>query len=402
MTSSHTLTHSYYSAFYAEKGFRFLEQIAKDYTLPDNLVVFSVMHCYEGTLPYLNVLCQLADHVVFIPKQATFCNNSSLLNTIETIENCQTVEPGFDKIALRDPACCVELIRRYTKEGQAFLILDHGGYFAQGAEAILEAFSKECVGITELTANGVAKYRNRHLLKPLVSVAHLSIKTPADYEASECIVHYTDQILREAFGLKLNNQGFLSIGVIGSGNLGRGICKTLQGKGIHDLYVSDQDPRRLTAMPRNGIQVCSTETMLNHCNLIFCCTGNGALHTAHLQSRRENLFVATVTSADDELNLPELVHNGTLRYIGGNTLVKEYKNQHEASIYLLAGGESANTPFKTGMGDPTLYLFEAAHLLAGLQLASQNHSYAAGIQALSAQDEIFIAEQWLRFFYHYS
>ncbi|QUJ67542.1 NAD(P)-binding domain-containing protein [Photobacterium sp. GJ3] len=401
MTSTHTLTHSYYSAFYAEKGFRFLEQIAKEYTLPENLIVFSVMHCYEGSLPYLNVLCQLANRVVFIPKQATFCNNSALLGTIESIENCEIADSAFDKIALRDPTRCIELIREHTREGQDFLILDHGGYFASGAEAVLEAFGPQCVGMTELTANGVAKYRNRHLMKPLVSVAHLSIKTPADFEASECIVHYTDQILREAFGLKLNNLGFLTVGVIGSGNLGRGVCKTLQGKGIHELYVHDQDPRQLTAMPRNGIQVCTTETMLEKCNLIFCCTGNGALHTSHLQNRQGNLFIATVTSADDELNLPELIESGTLTYIGGNSLVKEYKNQLGASIYLLAGGESANTPFKTGMGDPTLYLFEAAHLLAGLQLASKNHSYASGIQALSVQDEIFIAEQWLRYFYNY-
>ncbi|UIP27986.1 NAD(P)-binding domain-containing protein [Photobacterium sp. TLY01] len=402
MTSTHTLTHSYYSAFYAEKGYQFLEQIAQTRMMPKNLIVFTVMHCYEGSLPYLNVLCKLADHVIFIPKQATFCNNGTLLNTISSIPNCDVVTAGFDKIALRDPMRCLTLIEQYTQPGQAFLILDHGGYFAQGVEAIFERYYEQCVGIAELTANGIAKYRNRHLIKPLVSVAHLSIKTPADYEASECIVHYTDQILREAFGLKLNNLGFLTIGVIGSGNLGRGICKTLQGKGIHEIYVSDQDPRQLTALPRNGIQVCSTETMLKHCNLIFCCTGNGALHTAHIQSRRENLFIATVTSADDELNLPDLVQQGTLKYIGGNQFITEYQNRHGASIYLIAGGESANTPFKTGMGDPTLYLFEAAHLLAGLQLSSQSHSYASGIQALSAQDEIFIAEQWLRFFYSYT
>lgn len=135
--------------------------------------------------------------------------------------------------------------------------------------------------------------------------------------------------------------------------------------------------------------------------MLFCCTGNGALPEALLDSLDKSVFIATVTSADDELRLPELIKSGALVEVGGNKLVREYHTRNKQSIYLLAGGESANTPFKTGMGDPTLYLFEAAHMLAGLQLLEEENSFTAGIQALSETDEIMIAERWLRHFYNY-
>lgn len=255
--------------------------------------------------------------------------------------------------------------------------------------------------MTELTANGLYKYLNSNLNKPLVTVSHLSIKAPADYEASECIVHYSDQILREEFGLKLNNDNFLKVGVIGAGNLGRGVIQYLKGKAISNILVADIDPRKLTQFPRNGVQVSSIERLVSECNMIFCCTGNGAIPEALLDSIPDNRFIATVTSADDELKLPQLITNGALTEVGGNRLVREYQTRNGRSLYLLAGGESANTPFKTGMGDPTLYLFEAAHMLAGLQLLNQPERFKSGIQPLSDSDERAIAKQWLQHFYSY-
>ncbi|KJG55083.1 S-adenosyl-L-homocysteine hydrolase [Photobacterium kishitanii] len=395
------LTHSYCSDFYAEHGYQFLKQVAQDYSVPPNLVIFSVMHCYEGSLPYINVLAQLAHPLVFIPKNATADANPELLKTINQIANCQIVNPSYNKESLRDPLHCEALIRQYISHDSPFLILDHGGYFANASEHLCHVFQQQLVGITELTANGLYKYCNKNINKPLVTVSHLSIKTPADTEASECIVHYSDQILREEFGLKINNAGFLRMGVVGAGNLGRGIIKHLQNKDICNIHVFDQDPRRLTQFPRDGVNVCSLEYLIQQCNMVFCCTGNGALTAEIFDHLTQPLFITTVTSADDELRLPELVTQGVLTEISSNQLVKEYQTRNGVCVYLLAGGESANTPFKTGMGDPTLYLFEAAHMLAGLQLLNQPQQFTDGIQALSDNDEIMIAQQWLTHFYNY-
>ncbi|MGF1835392.1 NAD(P)-binding domain-containing protein [Photobacterium sanguinicancri] len=395
------LTHSYYSDFFAHKGYAFLKKISMDYTPPSNLVIFSVMHCYEGSLPYINVLAELADSLVFIPKSATAEQNQTLKETIQTVPHCNIVDDRFNKQSLRDPQVAEALIRQSISADSQFLILDHGGYFSHAIEHISQVFSEQCVGITELTANGLYKYLNKSFDKPLVTVSHLSIKAPADYEASECIVHYSDQILREEFGLKINNDEFLKVGVIGAGNLGRGVIQYLKGKGISCIQVADIDSRKLTQFPRNGVQVSSLERLVSQCNMLFCCTGNGALPEGLLDSLDKSVFIATVTSADDELRLPELIESGALVEVGGNKLVREYHTRNKQSIYLLAGGESANTPFKTGMGDPTLYLFEAAHMLAGLQLLEEENSFTAGIQALSETDEIMIAERWLRHFYNY-
>lgn len=51
------LTHSYYSDFYAAKGYDFLKKVAQSYSTPDNLIIFSVMHCYEA--PCLISMCWL-------------------------------------------------------------------------------------------------------------------------------------------------------------------------------------------------------------------------------------------------------------------------------------------------------------------------------------------------------
>lgn len=395
------LTHTYYSDFFATKGYAFLKHIAEQYPTPKKFTIFSVMHCYEGSLPYINVLAELAENLVFIPKSATATGNQSFKTTIEALPTCSVVSEAYNKQQLRDPLVAEALIREHIDADSQFLLLDHGGYFSHAIEHLCDVFREQLIGVTELTANGLYKYLNSNLNKPLVTVSHLSIKAPADYEASECIVHYSDQILREEFGLKLNNDNFLKVGVIGAGNLGRGVIQYLKGKEISNILVADIDPRKLTQFPRNGVQVSSIERLVSECNMIFCCTGNGAIPEALLDSIPDNRFIATVTSADDELKLPQLITNGALTEVGGNRLVREYQTRNGRSLYLLAGGESANTPFKTGMGDPTLYLFEAAHMLAGLQLLNQPERFKSGIQPLSDSDERAIAKQWLQHFYSY-
>ena len=395
------LTHSYYSDFYAAKGYDFLKQVAQSYSTPNNLIIFSVMHCYEGSLPYVNVLAELAHQLIFIPKGATASGNSTIKKTIEKLPSCSIANDTVTKAQLRDPLFAEAFIRQHITADSKFLLLDHGGYFSHSIEHLGSVFQEQLIGITELTANGLYKYLNCSMKHPLVTVSHLSIKAPADYEASECIVHYSDQILREEFGLKLNNDGFLKVGVIGAGNLGCGVIQYLKGKSIGNIYVADIDPRRLTQFPRNGVQVCSIERLIRECNLIYCCTGNGAIPEHLLDTISDNSFIATVTSADDELNLPTLIANGSLTEVGGNKLIREYQTRKGHRLYLLAGGESANTPFKTGMGDPTLYLFEAAHMLAGLQLLCEPERFKSGIQPLSESDETAIAEHWLRHFYNY-
>ncbi|WP_318452618.1 NAD(P)-binding domain-containing protein [Photobacterium leiognathi] len=396
------LTHSYCADFYADHGYQFLKTLSQTHTIPDNLVIFSVMHSYEGSLPYINVLAELADKLVFIPKDATLGATPGLLTTISTIPHCHVVSTQNNKAYLRNPAHCEAMIRQYIDAETPFLILDHGGYFSYAISHICETFQEQCIGITELTANGLQKYLDKPLSKPLVSVSHLSIKMPADFEASECIVHYSDQILREEFGLKINNSGFLKTGVIGAGNLGRGVIKHLKAKGITNIHVADFDPRKLTQFPRDGIKACSINHLVEHCNMLFCCTGNQSITPEMIDNLSQPMFISTVTSADDELHLPDLLANGVLTEVHSNALTKEYKNKQGHSVYLLAGGESANTPFKTGMGDPTLYLFEAAHMLAGLKLLDNPRQFKRGIQALSEKDEMMIAEQWLKHFYHYT
>ena len=395
------LTHSYCADFYADHGYQFLKKLSQEYTLPNNLVIFSVMHCYEGSLPYINVLAELADKLIFIPKDATVGANPELLTTIKKIPRCHVVATHNNKAYLKNIEHCEMLIRQHISPETPFLILDHGGYFSSSIAHICDTFKEQCIGITELTANGLQKYINKSIPKPLVTVSHLSIKAPADFEASECIVHYSDQILREEFGLKINNSGFLKTGVIGAGNLGRGVIKHLRSKGITNIHVTDIDPRKLTQFPRDGIQTCSSKYLVEHCNMLFCCTGNQSITPEMIDALSQPMFISTVTSADDELHLPDLLQQGVLTEVKTNRLTKEYKTRHGHSVYLFAGGESANTPFKTGMGDPTLYLFEAAHMLAGLKLIKDATQFKPGIQSLCEDDEIMIAERWLRHFYHY-
>lgn len=395
------LTHSYCADFYADHGYQFLKKLSKEHSLPKNLVIFSVMHCYEGSLPYINVLAEIANKLIFIPKDATVGANPELLNTIKNIPHCHVSTTPNNKEYLKNPAHCEALIQQYIDEDSPFLILDHGGYFSFGISHICHVFSEQCIGITELTANGLQKYLDKPLTKPLVTVSHLSIKAPADFEASECIVHYSDHILREEFGLKINNSGFLKTGVIGAGNLGKGVIKHLRAKGITNIHVADIDPRKLTQFPRDGIQASSIQHLVEHCNMLFCCTGNQSITPEMLDTLSQPIFISTVTSADDELRLPELLQQGILTEIKSNALTKEYQTRNGHSVYLFAGGESANTPFKTGMGDPTLYLFEAAHMIAGLKLINQPDQFNDGIQSLSEHDEMIIAERWLQHFYHY-
>ncbi len=393
-------TPSYHDDRFSSHGYEFLKQISSPYQAAlHSTTVFAVMHCYDGSLPYIYALSNMVKRLVIIPKQSTIKRNQHVLEHLKSLPNCDIASHLVNKLSLQHSEFTQTFIDKHC-DGP-FLILDHGGYFANASQHFQAQFKQRCHGIAELTANGYYKYQQSNVTTPVVSVSHLSIKKPADYEAAECIVHYCDHVIREQFGAKLNNAGFFNIGIIGAGNLGLGLIKYLQGKGIADLSVADYDPRKLTMLTREGLKVRSIKQLVNDCNLLFCATGNGAIPPSLYQDLQPDTIIATVTSADDELHLPQLEREKVIVKDGETDWLTQFQTQNGRTFYLLAGGDSVNTLFKTGMGDPTVYLFEAAHMLAGIQLAYEPERYSVGLHHIDELSERFIAAEWLSHFYDY-
>ncbi|MGL6259233.1 NAD(P)-binding domain-containing protein [Vibrio sp. WXL210] len=400
MSSSFSMP-SYYNGSFSELGYQFLANIAKPYSQQaKECVIFAVMHCYDGTLPYIYALADNCSKLVIVPKQSTMKNNQHVVESLASFPQCVIADRGINKLSLNDNGICEQFIEQHT-QGAPFILLDHGGYFAQASAHLADCFGKQFFGAAELTANGYYKYEKVELKTPVVSVSHISIKKPADYEAAECIVHYCDHVVREQFGAKLNNSGFYNIGVVGAGNLGLGIVKYLQGKGISNLQVSDADPRKLTMLTRDGISVRSIKQLVSDCNFIFCATGNKSIPSELYRYLQPHSVITTVTSADDELGLPSLIEHGHITLKNETPWLCEYQSESGNPFYLLAGGDSVNTLFKTGMGDPTVYLFEAAHTLAGLQLLSPSSQWKPGLHKIDELNERMIAIEWLHHFYDY-
>lgn len=137
---------------------------------------------------------------------------------------------------------------------------------------------------------------------------------------------------------------------------------------------------------------------------------------------KNGTILATVTSADDELKLQSLVADGVLMLnpdppkFGPNPEVTQYVIVSTGNtLYIIADGDIPNASLRTGIGDPSMFLPEAAQLLAtGLILSggqslksglatglilSGGQSLKSGLQGLDLKTEKLLAERWLDCFY---
>ena len=315
----------------------------------------------------------------------------------------------IDKSSLRDPSRAIDFVRRVVGK-QPFFISDHGGYFAHSANRLCGAFNAAAdgpkfLGFTEYTHNGHERYK-RHaqdVNRTIISVAELALKSPADREAGETVAHVVDHKLRQATGCKAtNNRDLVQVGIIGYGRLGESAAEAFTGMGVKEIWIAEDRVQRLIKAARKELVPRSIDDICQNCNVIISATGNAALKPHHYDMMREDVFLATVTSPDDELDIDALTSEGVLVFESMRDEIATYRiRDTQKHVHLIANGEAANTLCSSGIGDPTLSLPQAAQIVANLYLTRFSDTLKPGLQELPHVLEDRVSFEWLQHFYGY-
>jgi adenosylhomocysteinase len=270
------------------------------------------------------------------------------------------------------------------------VLVDIGGYFAEGLPAIAQVFGDRLRGTLEGTANGIAKYLRsgaaRH--SPLISVADSSLKYPENHLIGTSIVFSVEAVLRDN-GQVL--QGFQAA-VLGFGRVGRSVAAALRGRGI-STYIFDRDPVALAEAAAQGYPVSrQLPDVLRMAGVVVCATGNQSLKGSDFSLLRDGAFVATVTSGDDELDLSAL-ESGYLVKPQPPHLTR-YASANKC-FYLINEGQAVNFLHSAVVG-PAIQLIEGEKLAGVITLA--NFDLAPGIHLVDESLRQVVASAWLDHF----
>lgn len=274
--------------------------------------------------------------------------------------------------------------------GKNVVVLDIGGYFASSIDDIAAQSSAKILGVMEGTENGVQKYERASHRVPIVTVARSPLKLPEDYLVASSVVFSIEAVLREGAEILQTR----SAAVIGYGRVGSSVAEILRGRGISTV-VYDNNPIKLAEAAARGFRACRRlDDALAFSSLVVCATGNRSLDLAGFAMLRDGAVVASVTSADDEINLPALVPGYVAtRLSEGMTQYQENRSGDLGRrFYLIANGNAANFLHGAVIG-PAMQLIEGEKLAAVRELI-QGGVRPGRIGELSEQTRVEVARIW--------
>lgn len=307
-----------------------------------------------------------------------------------------------------------EIIRRYAaniikkavpvKSNERIVIIDIGGYFAPCLKMIHDdvGLRDRLIGIVEDTENGHQKYEEvvQDTRYPIVSVARSELKKTEDYNVGKSIVEAAGTIIRTDAHTMLERMPM--VGVIGFGKIGRSIAEHLRQKNIREIVVYDLDVIRQMEASSIGFKVTSREGLLRQSDMIFCATGRKSLEGFDFYNLKDNVFIASCTSSDDELDLLLLKRKAKKAEIKKQTYISKYYLD-EKRVNLIYDGNAVN--FVHGaVNGPYIYSVQAGLILAAIALINGSIKPMAHnmIQEITRDDMSNIANVWLKNFENYS
>lgn len=352
-----------------------------DEQLPNGVSIVAVAHLLRGTLPYIDGLARLGtvSSVLAKPKSIN-ADELSLIGERYRVD-------VLNRTLFQTPAYVVRLLKEIVRT-ERFLIADIGGYFAPHIDQITELVGPKLLGIVEDTENGLQRYERSPTTKvPVISIARSEIKASEDYLVGEWVVFSAEALMRE-FGSILN--GRLAV-VIGYGRIGRSIARHLQMRGVTTTIV-ETNPIRAIEAKAHGFIIREKHEALRRGNVFFCATGVGSLLGDDFLELRSGSYVASVTSAEDEL---DLTYTRETYQVASVTDHIERFERPGQFFYLLNSGDAVNFVHKGGLG-PFIAPVQGEILAAVTALIREG--LKPGIQELEYGAKIAVAREWLKIF----
>lgn len=372
----------------------FFEKVLKDFAVqqPDSKLAFITVNHVVSTLPhYISALKQVGRIITIIPKSSFvddrvkkyILNQGYDLSKI-TKENIQ-----------ENPQAIVEFIKQNLNEMEKLVIIDIGGYFAPCVDIFSQdAWCKErIIGIVEDTENGHQKYEKilgKNTL-PVVSVARSQLKNTEDYNVGKSIVRAADTLLRT--DACTTSERMKVVVVLGFGKIGRSIAIHLRQIGIQEIIIVDILDNLLMEAVAQGFKICKhteRDACLIRADMIFSATGRRALTGDDFTKLKNHVFIASVTSADDEMDLAWLKTNAqietvkeTIRYRLGSKIIN-----------LLSDGNAVNFVYGAING-PYIYSVQAELIVCAVKISRNQYPVETHLQIISQDDMQKIAAIWL-------
>ncbi len=275
-----------YQEFFHEKSYKDLDIIVVGHLVP--------------TLPvYLRALEKIGHIAVLIPKSSH--PNPAVVSYVQDklLKEVVCLNQEQKRAWFKDKNQVIAMINKYVKR-ERFLIIDIGGYFSYTQNALKEQFGDRFLGIVEDTENGHQKYNDALSNVAVLSVARSSLKELEDYNVGKSIVEASDALLRKSAHTMISR--IKTVGVIGFGKIGQSIATHAREKGIKRILVYDKNPMMTMKASAFGFEAVSREVVLQESEMIFSATGSRALKGEDLKVLKDNVFIASCTSSDDEFD----------------------------------------------------------------------------------------------------
>lgn len=342
--------------------------------------VIAVMHLLDTGIPFVNVLQKYFSLECIIPKR-----NSINKNLLPFYPQEKILSITRDELKSIDSIKCV--LEKIPRENR-LVLLDIGGYFSAIVNDLKSLLGERFLGAIEDTENGHQKYLSQsNLLAPVISVARSPLKNNEDYLVGQAVVFSTDALLREQ-GVLINNK---KVGVIGFGKIGNGILSSLRDKGC-SISVYDTDPVVLISAYSKGNSITNKLKIIENSDIIFCSTGRLSLKGEEFKFLKNGVFIASVTSSDDEMDISWMEKNYTKQEVSERISLYE-NNGH--FVYLFNNGNAINFLHGAVVDD---FILLVQKEMMDTMLYMNTLSLENKVQDGSVDIRSRISDSWLKYF----
>jgi adenosylhomocysteinase len=392
---------------------------------------FIVVNHFTPAIPYfLDALSKVGKIALFVPKGSHM--NEQIVNELlakeyrilgyakENFDDCEFQNFFVNGIFnsrkyLQANGKLINLIEKCINPNSNFLFIDVGGYFSYYLEQVRENYGNRFLGIVEDTENGHQKYlkellrskENRsEILRnfPVMSVSRSLLKQTEDYNVGKSIVEAADAILRVNAHTITERMGLIA--VIGFGTIGKSISNHLRQKHVKQVMIYDIDPIRQLEAVSLGFAIGNKDWLILNSDMIFCATGNQSLNSSNFYSLKNNVFIASCTSNDDEFDL--CLRNGTSETHDGKIQTYGHIEQYHHNgkvVNLLHKGNAINFIYNATNG-PFIYSVLVSLIVSAIKII-KNDSISIpcdefAIRELERSSMERIAKIWLKIFDNYT
>ncbi|MFE9635324.1 adenosylhomocysteinase [Streptomyces sp. NPDC006463] len=360
----------------------YFDDIVSQFPVEHPTASLLVTHLLPERPAFVQAVARMSNLRAVLPKPKSISPDA-----LATVQRATPCDP-LSREVFGDPEAALTYLETRAA-GMPVVLLDIGGYFAPSLSEICKRFSGQILGVVEDTENGHQRYAELDKLPcPVITVARSPLKDPEDFLVGQSVVFSTEALLRTQGGILVGRKA----AVIGFGKLGSSIARLMHAKGVQ-VTVYDTDPVRSTQALSQGFAVAaSLEAALKSADVTICATGAKALGHEDFALLKDGSFVATVTSAEDELDLARLPQTHTLTPVGEHITRCASDDRH---FYLCNEGNAVNFLHGASVG-PFIFLVQA-EILAGLSALSRG-DLAPGLHEVAARDRAAIAATWLTHF----